>query len=182
MSLCSPEDYLRLERDGEIRHEYVDGEIHAMSGASRRHNVIAGNAYVHLRNQARGKPCEAYTTDVKLHVAAQNSFYYPGAMLVCAEDNEHTHYVTRPCIVVEAVSSGTASIDRREKLMAYRKLESLVAYLLVETDRRQVDYYLRDRDGEWRAGSPGENGMLNLDCAGHPVHLCQDDLYEDLAF
>jgi Uma2 family endonuclease len=178
--ICSPENYLRLEETGEIKHEYVDGEIYAMSGASRRHNMIAINAILHLKGQARGTGCEAYTSDVKLYVAAQNSFYYPDAMLVCAEDNAHTHYVTLPCIVVEVVSPSTASIDRREKLMAYRKLPSLAAYILAESDRRQVDYYLRGEDGAWRSGTLGENDILNLACAGHPISLCLDDLYEEV--
>lgn len=179
--LCSPEDYLRLEETGEVKHEYVDGEIYAMSGASRRHNMIAVNTTLRLKSQARGTTCEAYTSDVKVYVEAQNSFYYPDAMLVCGEDDAHTHYVTRPCIVVEVISPSTAVIDRREKLMAYRKLPSLTAYLLVESDRRQVEYFLRGTDGEWRSGTLGENDMLNLTCAGHPIILCLDDIYEGLA-
>ncbi len=179
-SFCSPEDYLRLEETGGIKHEYVDGEIYAMSGASRRHNMIAGNAYLRLRSQARGSGCEAYTSDVKLQVEAQNSFYYPDAMLVCGEDDANTHYVTRPCIVVEVISPSTAVIDRREKLMAYRKLPSLAAYVLVESDRRQVEYFLRGENGAWRSGTLGEMDMLNLTCAGHPISLCLDDLYQDV--
>ena len=175
---CSPEDYLRLEETGEIKHEYVDGEIYAMSGASRRHNMIAGSTYIRLRAQARGTGCEAYTSDVKLFIAEQNSFYYPDAMLVCAEDDADTHFVTRPCIVVEVISPTTASIDRREKLMAYRKIASLSAYLMVEADRRHVDYTQRGSDGTWRSGTLGENEMLSLTCAGHPIHLCLDDIYE----
>ncbi|MDO9227181.1 MAG: Uma2 family endonuclease [Pseudomonadota bacterium] len=178
--LCPPEEYLRLEETGEIKHEYVDGEIYAMSGASRRHNMIAGSVYLRLRNQAKGSGCEAYTSDVKLYVEAQNSFYYPDAMLVCAEDNDHTHYVTRPCIVVEVISPTTAVIDRREKLLAYRKLPSLVAYLLVESDRRQVEYFLRGEEGAWRQGTLGEMDILNLSCAGRPISFCLDDIYEDL--
>jgi Uma2 family endonuclease len=176
----TPEDYLRLEESGEIKHEYVDGEIYAMAGASRRHNMIAINATLRLKGQARGTGCEAYTSDVKIYVAEQNSFYYPDAMLVCAEDDDHSHYVTRPCIVVEVISPSTASIDRREKLMAYRKIASLSAYLMVEADRRQVDYVLRGADGTWRSGTLEENDILNLNCAGHPVALCLDDIYEDV--
>jgi len=178
--LCSPEDYLRLEATGEVKHEYVDGEIYAMSGASRRHNMIAINATLRLKSQAKGTGCEAYTSDVKVYVEAQNSFYYPDAMLVCGEDDTHTHYVTRPCILVEVISPSTAVIDRREKLLAYRKLPSLKAYILVESDRRQVEYFLRGDTGTWRSGTLGENDMLNLDCAGHPVALCLDDIYEDV--
>ncbi|MDP2832723.1 MAG: Uma2 family endonuclease [Pseudomonadota bacterium] len=179
--LCTPEEYLRLEETGEIKHEYVDGEIYAMSGASRRHNMIAINTTLRLKRQAKGTGCEAYTSDVKLYIAEQNSFYYPDAMLVCAEDSEDTHYVTRPCIVVEVISPSTAVIDRREKLMAYRKLPSLNAYLLIESDRRQVEYFLRGEGGAWRQGTLGEMDMLKLACAGHPISLCLDDIYEDLA-
>lgn len=177
----TPEDYLRLEERGEIRHEYVDGEVYAMSGASRRHNTIAINATLRLRAQARGSGCVAYTSDVKVFVAAQNSFYYPDAMLACGEDDDHSHYVTRPCIIVEVLSPATATVDRREKLMAYRKLESLMAYVLVESDRRHVDFYLRSAEGTWRGGSLGMNDILNVTCAGRSIALCLDDLYEEVA-
>lgn len=179
--LRSPEDYLHLEETGEIKHEYVDGEIYAMSGASRRHNMIAGNAYLRLRAQAKGSGCEAYTSDVKVYIEAQNSFYYPDAMLVRGKDDANTHYVTRPCIVVEVISPSTSVIDRREKRMAYRKLPSLTAYLLVEIDRRHVEYFLRGDNGAWRSGTLGENDILNLNCADHLISLCLDDLYEDIA-
>lgn len=101
-------------------------------------------------------------------------------MLVCGEDEANTHYVTRPCIVVEVISPSTAVIDRREKLLAYRKLPSLSAYLLVESDRRQAEYFLRGEDGAWRQGTLGEMDILNLNCAGRPISFCLDDLYEDV--
>ncbi|MDP2433783.1 MAG: Uma2 family endonuclease [Pseudomonadota bacterium] len=152
-----------------------------MSGASDRHIKIALNAAFQLRAATRGSSCGVYVSDMKLKIGPQNSFYYPDVMLVCENDDEHPHYKTAPCVVVEVLSPSTAVIDRREKLMAYRKLPSLTAYLLVESDRRHVEYFLRGDDGTWRSGTPGENDMLNLDCAGHPISLCLDDLYEYLA-
>lgn len=178
---CTPEDYLNLEETSEIKHEYVDGEVYAMAGASERHIRIALNAAFQLRMATRGSPCGVYVSDMKLKVGPQNSFYYPDVLLSCDPDDDHPYYKTTACVIIEVLSPSTATIDRREKLMAYRKLESLMAYVLVESDRRHVDFYLRSAEGAWLGGSLGMNDILNVTCAGRSIALCLDDLYEDVA-
>ncbi|MCX8087134.1 MAG: Uma2 family endonuclease [Rhodocyclaceae bacterium] len=176
----APEDYLRLEAESAVKHEYLDGQIVAMAGASERHNRIAGNAFFRLRQATRGTGCGAFVSDMKLRVEAANAFYYPDAMLVCAED-DHPLYKTRPCIVVEVASPSTAAIDRREKWLAYRTLESLRAYLIVDAEARAVDYWLRDEAGEWRPGTLEEDEVLTVACPPVTVSFCRDDFYEDVA-
>ncbi len=177
---CPADDYLRLEEQSAVKHEYVDGQIHAMAGASQRHNRIAGNAFFHFRASARGSGCGVFMSDMKLHVAAQNAFYYPDVMLSCRQDEDHPLYLTTPCILVEVLSPSTAATDRREKWLAYRGLESLRAYLLVDSERRLADCYLRDANGVWHLSRLGEGEVLTLACDGLSLPLRLDDLYEDV--
>lgn len=176
---ATPDDYLIGEAASALKHEYIDGQIHAMAGAGEKHNRIALNAAFHFRTAARGTPCGVYISDMKLRVAEANAFYYPDVMLVCAED-DHPQYKTAPCVIVEVLSPSTAAIDRREKWLAYRRLASLRAYLLVESEQRRAEYWLRSADGEWRQGVLEENEVLNLDCPPLSIPLSLDDLYEDV--
>jgi Uma2 family endonuclease len=178
----SEEEYLAMEASAAVKHEYLDGEIHAMAGASERHNRIALNAAYHLRTAARGTRCGVYIADMKLRLAAQNVFYYPDVMLVCAEEDDHPLYKTSPCILVEVLSAATAAIDRREKWLAYRGIPTLKAYLLVDADQRRCDYQLREETGAWRAGTLEEDEILTLYCGSLTIPLTLDDLYEDVGF
>lgn len=175
----SPEDYLKHEAGSPIKHEYLDGQIVAMAGAGERHNRIAGNAFFRLRGAARGSSCGVFISDMKLRIEATNAFYYPDVMLVCAAD-DHPHYKTRPCVVIEVLSPSTAAIDQREKWLAYRSLPSLSMYLLVDAERRHVEYWQRDSAGRWRQGTLEESEVLSLDCPPLRIPLALDDLYEDV--
>lgn len=177
----SVDEYLRLEAQASIKHEYVDGEVYAMSGASERHNRIAVNAAFHMRAATRGSPCAVYISDMKLRVTGLNAFYYPDVMLCCDSGDDHPHYKTAPCVVVEVLSPSTVTIDRREKWLAYRGLASLQCYLLVESEQRLADYYRREGESGWRAGRLDEGEVLNLRCGGLDLALSLDDLYEDVA-
>nr|MBA3793598.1 Uma2 family endonuclease [Rubrobacter sp.] len=106
-----------MEKTATVRHEYVAGEVYAMTGASRRHNRIAGNVYRRLADAAAGGPCRVYMETVKLR---KDIFYYPEVMVACGSEPENPYYEDAPCLVVEVVSPSTESTDRREKLAAYK--------------------------------------------------------------
>lgn len=173
------EEYLRREETSPLKHEYLAGAVYAMAGASERHNRIAGNAFFRFRLAARGSHCGVFISDMKLRIAAVDAFYYPDVMVVCGED-AHPLYKTAPCVIVEVISPTTAAIDRREKWFAYRQIASLSAYLLVESERRAVSYWLRDADGAWRAGTLEENETLTLSCPPLTIPVALDDFYEDV--
>ena len=150
--LASAADYLRFEFDSPIRHEYVDGEIFAMTGGSLRHNRIGGNIYACLLGHLAGSPCNVFINDVKLHVKKANAYYYPDVMVRCAPlpqaDNDTV--IVDPVVVVEVLSPSTEAIDRREKLSAYRSLPSLMEYVLVAQESRCVEIYRRRGDIGWQ--------------------------------
>lgn len=139
-------EYLAMETAATQRHEYVGGVVYAMAGGSQRHNRIALNLASALLTHLAGKPCQVFMSDVKLHVARENAYYYPDVMVTCAETavaaNE-SQVVSDPLLVVEVLSPGTETIDRREKLAAYRRLSALREYALVGQDGQQVEIYRR---------------------------------------
>lgn len=139
-------EYLAQEAAATERHEYVAGQVFAMAGGSQRHNRITLNLASSLLSSLKGKPCQVFMSDVKLHVARESAYYYPDVMVTCTETpvaaNE-TQAVTDPVLVVEVLSPGTETIDRREKLNAYRRLPALKEYALISQDTHQVEIYRR---------------------------------------
>lgn len=171
------EEYLRLEAESAVRHEYVGGERYALAGSSTRHNLIAGNLLVHLRAAARGRSCRVYMSDVKLR--AGSAFYYPDVMIDCAPGEPPALVIQSPCVVIEVSSPSTALIDRREKLAAYRSLPSLRAYLIVDQDRRHVTRHWRDVDGTWVHASVTEHERIPVPCVETELRL--EAIYENVA-
>ncbi len=173
----SVEDYLEGELTADVRHEYLGGEIHAMVGASDRHNLIALNLATALRPHARGTGCQLFMADMKvrLTVAGDTVFYYPDLMLVCDPEDRATYYRTRPCLIVEVLSRATQRIDRREKLLAYTAMESFQEYVLLSQDRPEAEIHRRDNG--WRAEHLSE-GELTVAClkVGVPLHVIYDEV------
>ena len=146
-------EYLALEARSPVRHEYVAGEIFAMTGASIRHNIIAGNLYTALRTHLRGTPCRALMEGVKLRLKKERSYFYPDVMVTCEarllELDASTQIVEDPVLLIEVLSPTTEGIDRREKLRAYRTLPGLKEYALVSQDECRVELYRRRGDIGW---------------------------------
>ncbi len=156
-------DYLAMEERSRVRHEYVDGEVYAMSGASRRHNLLIGNLYTHSRRSAAGR-CHVLTAGMMLRIEARNSIYYPDVMACCDPDDQLDQYVTAPCFIIEVLSPTTASIDKREKRLAYLTLKSVDEYVIVDQDRMRVDVYRGER-GPWASQVlDNPDDVLELTC------------------
>ncbi|WP_445599404.1 Uma2 family endonuclease [Azospirillum sp. A39] len=169
-----PEDYLALERAAHVRHEYVDGEIFAMVGASRRHATLVGNVFSAVRPAAKERGCEAYVSDVKVRVAAANAYYYPDVVVTCETSDADEYVVHAPAVIIEVLSPTTESVDRREKRANYQTLPSLREYLLVAQDERRVDLYRREGDGWSR--EVVTDGEIQLASLG--LTLALDTVYE----
>ena len=146
----SVEDYLRFEADGQVRHEYIGGRIHAMAGTSEQHNLIAMNVSNAFFNHLRGGPCKTYMADfkVRLEVNREDILYYPDVMVACVRDGVEKYYLRYPKLVVEVLSESTEAIDRREKLLNYPLIPTLAEYVLIAQDAREVTVHRRDE--QWR--------------------------------
>lgn len=175
----SVEEYLKLEEAATTRHEYVGGKIYTHAGASDRHNRLAGNIFARLWNAARDGPCRIYMSDMKLRVP-DDVFYYPNVMVVCdPPDTENPLFRSDACLVVEITSPGTETIDRREKLLAYRKLPSLKAYLIVDQESLRVERHWRDEAGQWwQAEAVGHESLVPIPCP--EIELTLPQIYEGL--
>ncbi|MDE2150095.1 MAG: Uma2 family endonuclease [Gammaproteobacteria bacterium] len=172
----SVSDYLAGELRSPIKHEYVDGEVYAMVGASRRHNLLVTNLLRLAANAAlKRPPCQVFAADMKVRVEADNAFYYPDVSGSCDPDDREEYFLTRPCFIVEVLSPATAAIDRREKRLAYRTLASLKEYVVVDQDRRRVDVYCAG-DGGWHAETLTQSGTFELSCLG--LRLSLDQIYQ----
>jgi Uma2 family endonuclease len=150
-SYLTPSEYLALERKADIRSEYIAGRMFAMSGASRRHNLIAGNFHRELSSQMRGRSCEAYVSDMRVKVSPAGLYTYPDIAAVCGEalfEDEQIDTLVNPTVIIEVLSDSTEAYDRGEKFAQYRRLEALSEYVLVAQDKIRIEHFRREGE-EW---------------------------------
>lgn len=144
------EDYLQLEVESPVKHEYIDGQIYAVAGASDSHVTIAGNLFAALRSHIRGTGCRVYISDMKARVDARNRFFYPDVMVTCdPRDQETDMYKRFPKLIIEVLSKSTEAFDRGDKFLAYRALESLQEYVVINTRHQRLEIFRRDDSGQW---------------------------------
>jgi Uma2 family endonuclease len=144
-------EYLDFERQQTDKHEYFGGRIFAMSGANRAHNIITGNVYAALHAQLRGRDCEIYPSDMRVHNLLTHSYTYPDVTIVCETPqflDDALDTLLNPTLIIEVLSNTTQHYDRTEKFRAYRQLTSLQAYVLIAQSKAHIEYYRRDGD-EW---------------------------------
>ena len=173
------EEYLEGEEKSFVRHEYLAGQIYAMAGASKRHNQIVMNLVAALHGAARAKGCHIYASDMKLRVA-DDSFYYPDLMLVC-NSSDNDYYETQACVLVEVLSPSTAEIDRREKLHAYQQLSDLKAYILIDSQKKDVLVYHKYLQTHWQERVYFQaNGRIEIPCVDILIDI--DTVYAGVDF
>ena len=145
-------EYLALERQAEFKSEYLDGEVFAMTGASRRHNLICLNIGAELRTQLKQRPCEVYVSDMRVKTSATGLYTYPDIVVVCGtptfEDAE-VDTLVNPVLLAEVLSKTTQDYDRGGKFEHYRTLDSLQEYLLVAQHACHLTHYVRQPDNAW---------------------------------
>jgi Uma2 family endonuclease len=148
--LLSVEDYLELEMGTTTRHEYVAGEIFAMSGASAAHNLIVGNVYRAFASGLHGGPCRTFLLDfkVRLKIKRDEYFYYPDVMVACGREGVEKYFLRNPKVIIEVLSPSTEGTDRREKFIHYRRIPTLEEYILIAQDTPEVTIY--HRSTEWK--------------------------------
>ena len=148
----TPAEYLAFERKAPFKNEYLEGQIIAMSGASRAHNRITVDITIQLGNQLMERECEVFAGDMRVRPSLENpAYFYPDVVVVCDEprfEDNNFDTLLNPILVIEVLSPSTAAYDRREKFEHYQQMESLQEYILIAQDRVHVEHYLR-RDTQW---------------------------------
>ena len=182
--LFGPTAYLDWEAEQTEKHEYLNGEVFNMAGASEAHVTIAGNMFMALRNHLRGGPCSVFISDMKLRVEQANAFFYPDVLVTCAEaDRAHRLFKTAPCLLVEVLSPSTSAYDRSEKFAAYRTLPSVQEYLLIDSERPRAELFRREPTAP---GAPERwslyplEGEQAIDLASVGLQLPLAQVYEDV--
>lgn len=172
-------DYLDWEANQPEKHEYFKGEAYAMVGAREAHVTVALNVASLLKAHLRGTPCRAYISDMKLQVEAANAFFYPDVFVTCApRDHQNDRYKNHPALIVEVLAEFTAGFDRGAKFAAYRKLESLQEYLLIDPDARTAELFRRNAEGLWVLYPVENQGELEL--ASVSLRVAWEALFEDV--
>ena len=143
-------DYLAWEIEQPDRHDFVDGEVYAVSGGEDRNATVALNVYIALRQHLRGTKCSVYVTEVRLHVRARDNYFYPDVMVTCSDaDRASRLSKSDPILIVEVLSKSTEAYDRGEKFANYRAIDTLCEYVMIDINSRCVDLHRKGTDGLW---------------------------------
>ncbi len=187
--LMTPQEYLAWEEQQSIKHEYIDGEVFAMTGGTIPHNDIAINLTSALKNHLRGKGCKVQMADAKVGISPSGPFYYPDVMVTCDQsDRTARKIIYHPILIMEVLSPSTEAFDRGRKFGNYRRIDSLKEYVLIDADRMSVECYRRNQQGTWEL-SPyipeeiGTNGIeIEIQLQSVDFHCPISLVYEDVVF
>jgi Uma2 family endonuclease len=182
--LLSPEEYLAIERDVPEKHEYYRGEMFALGGASREHNLITGNVAASIHAQLSGRACESYQNEMRVKVSPTGLYAYPDVVVTCEKpkfEDKVLDTLLNPQAIVEVLSDTTEKYDRGKKFEHYRQIASLYEYLLVTQDRPHVELFTRGTDGVWRlTEATGLEANIELPTVG--CRLSLGDVYAKVTF
>jgi len=175
----SPAEYLAWEAEQELRYEYVDGEIIAMTGGSIPHNDLALNLYRALYPHLRQRGCRVNVADVKVQGKQSHRYFYPDLVVTChSEDSQATDYIRHPLIIIEVLSPGTAGYDYGKKFKYYRQIESLQEYILIDSESVSVETYQRGEGKLWLYKAYTEHETMPLQSIDFSLSVA--DLYEGI--
>jgi Uma2 family endonuclease len=173
------EEYLEFERNSEIKHEYFDGEIFAMSGASRKHNLIVSNVISSLMSQLK-KRCRVYPSDMRVKIETTKLYTYPDVMIVCGQDkfaDKKEDILLNPDVIIEVLSDSTENYDRGKKFENYRKIGSLKEYVLISQHTRKIEKFLKTEHRRWIWDETDEEHKeIILESVGCALNL--DEVYD----
>jgi Uma2 family endonuclease len=170
-SKYTPQEYLEIERKAETKSEYFNGEIFALAGASKEHILIVTNIIVELGTQLKKRPCQVYSTDMKVKALRSGLYTYPDIIVVCDKpefEDEHKDILLNPTLIAEVLSESTEAYDRGKKFEHYRNVESLKEYLLIAQDKHSVEQFIKQNDGSWlfleTSDSEGVVRLRSINC------------------
>jgi Uma2 family endonuclease len=177
----TPEEYFAWEEQQRVRHEYIDGEVYAMTGGTVNHSQIASNFNRLLGNHLRGSGCKVLNSDARVNIVTSTHYVYPDVSVTCDErDKTTTQYITYPCLIVEVLSSSTEAYDRGNKFKLYRRNPNLQEYILVDAETIAIELFRKAGEDNWRIINyePGDAVELTSIKLTFPI----EQVYEDIIF
>ena len=177
-------EYIELELSSEVKYEYWDGQVFAMSGASNAHDQIQGNLYL-LRLKLRGRKCRVFLSDMRLKVPAFPPYRYPDLAALCGEAVFEqflgVDLLTNPALIIEILSPSTEAFDRGDKFAYYKSINSFSEYLLVAQQRPHVVHYIKQANGDWLQREYNQLtdivSLVTLNC-----EITLGEIYEEVTF
>ena len=148
----SIEEYLEIEEAAIEKHEYYQGEIFDMAGAKHEHNLVLKNLYFALGNKLKGKPCQPFSSDTRIHIEKNSLFTYPDISVICGDPvyrNNDDLNLLNPTVIIEVLSPSTKSYDQGEKFALYRDIPTLKEYIIADPDKIKIAAYHINSGGHW---------------------------------
>ncbi|MCF2488222.1 Uma2 family endonuclease [Dyadobacter sp. CY347] len=180
IKMYSEQEYLELEREAEYKSEYYRGEIFAMAGAGRNHNRIVENLSIEIGGYLKGKSCQSFSRDMRLHIPENGLYTYPDFIVACgrlefAEQDSET--LVNPSIIIEVLSKSTSAYDRGDKFRLYRSIPTLLEYILIDSLSISVEVWRKNDNGAWYLASETENIEDHIPISAINVQLRLRDIY-----
>ncbi|MDO9105151.1 MAG: Uma2 family endonuclease [Methylovulum sp.] len=166
-------EYLRAEITADVKHEYIDGHVYAMSGAKKNHNLLSGNIFSNFRDHLKGTPCVTYMADMKVKAGGAN-YFYPDVVVDCNEATGDDYFTESPVIIVEVLSQATRKNDMTTKFLRYINIPTLKEYVLVEQDVVAMQIFRKNND--WKADYYCLGDSVMFESIG--LTLTVEDIYE----
>lgn len=180
--VMTPEEYLSIERRAEFKSEYFAGEMFAMAGGSKRHNLLTGNINRIIGTQLLERDCNVYNRDMRVKISSAGKYTYPDASVACAEEqfeDEDEDTLLNPILIIEVLSKSTEAYDRGKKWEHYQRLDSLRDYLSISQTPYRVEQFTRQQGGSWSYTEyVGESDVLDIKSIG--CSLLLRDVYAKL--
>ena len=170
------EEYLAFERASDEKHEYIDGEIFAMSGASREHSSINVRLGAELLHGLRGRRCEVYSSDMRVYIPASRRYVYPDASVVCGRPefkDKEFDTLLNPRVIVEILSPSTEDYDREDKYTHYKTIHSLAHYVIASQEEKLIEVFTREQDGSWTCVKYGAGQKCKLSAVDCEIDVDQ---------
>ncbi len=146
----TPEEYFAWEEQQEVKHEYFDGEVFAMSGGTTDHSKIATNITTLIDNHLGDGDCQVFNSDARIKIQESEKYVYPDLSVTCDErDRQTPHFNSYPCLIIEVLSPSTEAYDRGKKFKLYQRASSLVEYILVSAEEMEIDVFRKTERGVW---------------------------------
>ena len=180
----SPEQYLEMERAAEIKHEYYNGEVFTMSGASLNHNIVVSSVNTIVLPKLKGKSCNMFGSDLRIHVPINSLYTYPDFSIICGKvelTDGIKDTITNPSVIIEVLSKSTKDYDRGTKFFLYRSIKTLKEYILIDSTSVMVEKYTRQENNSWILTEFKEiHENFYIQTISLTLHL--KDIYEDVSF
>ena len=177
----TPAEYFAWEEQQQVRHEYIDGEVYAMSGGTINHSEIALNFGSLLKSHLRGSGCRTLNSDARVNILSSSDYVYPDVSVTCDQRDKTTaQYITYPCLIVEVLSPSTEAYDRGNKFKLYRRNPILQEYVLVDAETMAIELFRKTDSDTWQIidYDPGDMVELTSIKLTFPI----EQVYEDIIF